>query len=897
MHVLPLDHHGPLDRPCPDYPESWLERPVFTRFQALAERLPDHPAIHDARGSIGYGELLREALAWGRAIDASIPPGQAVALALTVDRHYPAAMLGALASGRPYVPLDLSFPAARRAYILAHSGVAAVLVDADSAEAVRAWLPPQLAIRSREALPAAGDWRPGGRAEDPAYILYTSGSTGQPKGVVQNQRGLTHDVRQYTQAVRLGPDDVLSGLYSPNVNGAIRDIFGALLNGATLCLFDLRRQGFAAVAAAASTRRITIFHAMPPVLRAFLREGFPAATFADVRLLYLAGDRLFGSDLGLVRRHFPARALVYAGIGSTECATLYAHWFIPPGWPADGQVLPVGRELPERRLRLIDGDERPVKAGDIGEVVVSSPFLAQGYWKDPALTASRFVDDAVQPGYRCYRTGDLARLASDGLLEFLGRVDRQFKIRGFRVEPAETEARLRELAEVVDVSVQAVGEAQAATLVAYVVLAPGASAAALAARLGELLPAHQCPARIVSLDALPTLGNYKLDVRALPPVAPPPDPHPAGDPVLARIREVWASVGGSVPIGDDTAFGDAGGDSLKALEFQMALERAFARTLPLPWFSLAQTPAGLARRLHAGSDELPDKTLAQLLIFPPGGGVDRHALAVADGLQASFEVHLLDYPAEAMRTPGVVDIGTIARQIFEPVRGRLQPGRPTLLLGLSYGGRIAYEMAGLLTSAGHPVELLIIGDIPPDTRFGSKAIDGRRRQQGRHLELLAARIARALSRQLVLRPFLRFAVSDQLLARLHVLTSRHRGLAALRQKLSVILLKRQAHRWCPAPYPAATLLLISDDTRTDHPELPDDLGWSALCARLQCLPVSGTHVDYFCTPASLLQAIAKARLMAARGLRGKKVRRAVTKGRIMVRARVPGYSAHDAPQV
>jgi fengycin family lipopeptide synthetase E len=492
--MMPLDHDGP-DRSLRPFPAGDIEKPAAALFLEAATRDPHRLAIDDGALPLTYDALQRLAGAIAAELRASSERGP-VAIALPMGARFPAAMLAALACGRPYLPLDTGFPLERNAQIVAHAQPGLVVTDRATAAAARA-IAPSLPLVLVDDLPPAGrPFEVTATADDPAYILYTSGSTGRPKGVVQNQRGLLHDVMQYVNSVHLDTGDRLTQLYSPSVNGAIRDVYGALLTGGTLYPVDLRREGLRRLRSLLLDGKITILHAMPPVFRAVHealgQEPCPPA----VRLVYLAGDRIFTGDVARFRQATAPGTLLYVGIGSTENATIYRQWFLGHRTPVEGHLLPVGYPVPDRPSVLLAEDGTPVRPGETGEIVVTSRYMALGYWNEPALTATAFRPSPADPEARVFHTGDLGRERPDGLLEFVGRRDRQLKIRGYRVEPAETEAALRAIPGVADAAV--IGRSDGPTgprLAAFVAAAPGTTldAGSLAARLAASLPAHQRP--------------------------------------------------------------------------------------------------------------------------------------------------------------------------------------------------------------------------------------------------------------------------------------------------------------------------------------------------------------------------------------------------------------------
>lgn len=739
-----LDWNGPSDRPFRKMTPGFLGRGVFEVFEEAASRWAERPAIRCLRGVTTHGDLLEWARGIGAGLGALSGRGGVVGLALPVDRRFPAGMLGALGAGQMYVPLDLSQPGERLAHIMAHSGMGCVLACDETRGRLEGLVPKGCRVMDVDAMRAsAAGWQAVGDPGDAAYLLYTSGTTGRPKGVFQDQRGLMHDVMQYTNSVHFSELDATSLLYSPWVNGAIRDIYGALLNGGCLCMVDLKRDGFGAVAARMTEAGITLFHAMPPVLRSLLREVRDPAMMARVRLAYVAGDRLWGSDARLLRQVLPRGSHLYTGIGSTECATLFRQWFVPGDWPVDDGVMPVGYAVPDREVRILGEDGVEVGVGEAGIITVRGRTLARGYWRDEAGTASVFQGEPGDSGWVTFRTGDRGRLRPDGLLEFMGRGDRQVKVRGYRVELAEVEAAMRGVAGVEEAGVVSVGEGDEVSLVGFVQgLGEGAAAVAcVATALAERLPSYMRPALMVGMVALPRLGNGKLDLQALRGLAqermasvPCPGTGPLdldaptmdGDAVATRVLAEWRRVLGSPRAGVDGPWGRSGGDSLKALELTLALERAFGVRLSASLVDVEVTPRVLSGRvmaaLVAGAAETPEP-LGDLYIVPGLGGLTLHEVLLAEFLRNRFRVEVLGLTTLEEELERIHTIPDHARRCAEVVGEKTRPGTPVCLVGLSFGGRIVFELASQLRARGHVVTFLCVADIP--TKEGSVKLSNR----------------------------------------------------------------------------------------------------------------------------------------------------------------------------
>ncbi len=656
MTTQPLDFDGPTEHPFTQFPSAALERPVIDRFRAIADQYADHLAIDDGEQRFIYAELRQRVEHLARWLANHLPPDESpVALCFEHGAQFPLAVLAVLATGRAYLPLDLSFPEARNRRILTQAQIAALVTNRAHAQTAAELCPDGItplcldALDTRDGPPTLRDPRhalaphtqrdalsardqraagtstdigtghsatpantstlPSPSADSLAYILYTSGSTGVPKGVYQNQRNLLHDVLQYTNAIHLDATDRLTMLYSASVNGAIRDIYGALLNGASLHPLAFRQLGTKQLAMRIAEQGITLYHSVPTVFRELISALDPRQHhLSRIRLAYLAGDRLERRGVDAFRRHFPADALLYTGIGSTENATLYRHWFIRPHTPLDGPTVPVGRAIPDRDMALLDENGTRVPVGEPGQIVVTSRYLALGYWRDPELTQQCFSPAPHDPQARVFSTGDLGVLRPDGLLEFRGRQDHQVKIRGYRVELGAIEATLKALPGIQDAAVVArASHPDQTRLDAYLVLdrsthqgEPWGDLRQLRATLSDELPAHMIPATFTLLERLPLTANGKLERAALPL----PESAPTGNedqsiaprnPTEQTLAQLWQAVLAlSKPPGVHDNFFALGGHSLLMARLNIRIEAAFGIAIPLRTVFAGPTIATLA---------------------------------------------------------------------------------------------------------------------------------------------------------------------------------------------------------------------------------------------------------------------------------------------------------------
>ncbi len=652
-------HGGPRTEPL-----GWTVAAdtLCTAFAAQVARHAERPAVLADDGELTYRQLGSAVAATAAAIrDAVGDAGAGGGRAALLCRHGATTITGlfaALVSGRAYVPLEPSFPAERLAHILADSDPDVLLVDAAHAgwarELVTAAGRPGLAVvHIGLPSPDAGvhevivGLASAAAPEDPAYLLYTSGSTGEPKGVVQSHRNVLFGVANHVRNFALGPDDRTSVLTSFGYDMAVTDMFSAVLSGAAAVPSDIRTHGLAHLAQTLARHRVTVYHSTPTVYRYLLASLGPDGRLPAVRAVLLGGEEVTRHDVELARRHFAPNAVFVNGYGTTEIS-FAAQCHIGPDTELDHAVVPIGQALAGIEVVLVDADGR--RAGDTGEVVVRCAHVALGYRGLPELTAARF---GQFEGVRAYRTGDIARRLPDGRLVFLGRADRMVKIRGYRVELGEVESRLAALPGVGHAAVVARDTGggsgpRTKEIIAYAVPARGASVdpAELRCALARLLPDYMLPRAVVLVDALPMGPTGKLDVRELPePSAagaardgqagrttsvPSPagfeqagGPRGRGDRITAappaesgsevleeRIAAVWCAALDVEHVPHDVSFFELGGHSLVMALVQERLAEALGERIPLTRLVEHPTVAGLAEFLRAGppaADAAPDR--------------------------------------------------------------------------------------------------------------------------------------------------------------------------------------------------------------------------------------------------------------------------------------------------
>ena len=714
--IRPAPGFAPMERAA-------HEQTIHQRFEEQARAFPDRIAVSDGAVTWTYAELNRRANRVARRIVAEIGPGPAnVALLFSHGAPMIAGMLGALKAGKAYVPIEPGYPRERLDFLLESSEARAVVAGIIET--------PLAVDLGRGQLPIIpfGDDDPLGSDDNLdlavtpdalAYLLYTSGSTGQPKGVMQNHRNVLHFIRAYVNNLAVGPQDRLVLLASFAFDAAVMDIYGALFAGAELHPIDVKETGLGALARVIEARKITVYHSTPTLYRHLLAAAPRERGFSDVRVVVLGGEEAVRRDLEAFRERFPRDAVLINGLGPTE-STVTLQAFFDATTRTSGNTLPVGYPVDDTAILLLDAGGKPGKIR--GEIAVRSAFTALGYWRAPALSAAAFGPDPEGGTQRIYRTGDLGRILPDGQLEFLGRRDHQVKIRGIRVEPGEIETTLAQHPAVRESVVIARDDATGAkVLVAYVV-APGATVAELRSFLQEKLPAPLVPATFVALDALPLTSTGKVDRLALPALlvsaVPATEVAAPEQAIQVRLQRIWERVLGVTTIGVHDDFFDRGGHSLLALRLFLEIEKDLGKALPLAVLFRAPTIAALAAVL---AREGVESSWPSLVPIEARGSRTPffcvHAIGANVLNYRLLSRHLGDqqpfYGLQSRGLDGAHDphdcLEEMAAAYLQEVRA-VQPHGPYLIGGGSSGGIVAWEMAQQLRAAGEEVALLALID-------------------------------------------------------------------------------------------------------------------------------------------------------------------------------------------
>ncbi len=719
-------------------------------------RAPDAAAITFAGQCLSYRELdiASDCLA-RHLLDHGLQSGNRVAIYLQRGLELVTAILAILKSGGTYVPLDPDYPGARLEYMLLDSGAALLLSNRELASGLSGSGVRQVLLDD-VALSTGDDDRhlslPGIEAEQPAYLIYTSGSTGNPKGVIVTHRNLLSSTLARHSYYQDRPSVFLL-LSSVAFDSSVAGIFWALTSGARLVISEHRiEQDIGRLAACISEQGVTHTLCLPS-LYGLLLEHAAADRLASLRTVIVAGEAMPRRLLQLHRTSLPGVAL-YNEYGPTEATvwcSVYDTSDHDPGIP-----VPIGKPVANARIFILDSEQRPLPPGIPGELYVGGAGVACGYLNKPEATAEKFV--TVNPGTveeRLYRSGDLARYLPDGNIEFLGRADRQMKLRGYRIEPAEIESAVLRYPGVQQVVVVLgdksdsgadIGPGRAARLIAFFTTDPGVvvDSDVLRDHLVKLLPAYMIPASFQRLDTMPLLPNGKVDVAALHEL--PNETDDTGELLVEPrnsterlLADIWCDVLQLDTVSVYDNFFELGGDSILSIHVVSKVNQQGLSLSPNDLFNFP-TIARLEARIRAAQTKgrpvdqphgVYDVTPSLRNTADSRNGVvlpsivaesARHPLIlvhmgnkIASEIQSHMHwdqpVYILSAYWEFADLDRHMSVEQLADRNIAELRA-LQPLGPYYLGGFSMGATIALEMAHRLRLAGDKVALLFLLDPP-----------------------------------------------------------------------------------------------------------------------------------------------------------------------------------------
>ena len=593
-----------------EFPIEDVETSIPARFEKMVRMYPEHLAFKIVDQTATYAEINSLANQFACDLVDKLGLGsEPIGLLIENGVELLVAMFGILKAGKFVVSVDPKFPAERAKAIFAESQVRLIVTDATHKSL--AWTlceyAANLTIDTRNPSLAVKNLDLAISATAPAFLLYTSGSTGHPKGVINNHRSLLYSVMERTNEFHLCQNDKMSLLTSGTAN-AIANSLRTLLSGASLHAVDIRRRGVAGLANWLLEEEITVCSIGVSLFREFCKTHTVEEPFDDLRILGLRSESVLKSDFDLYKNHFPASCLLVNGITVAE-AGLLAMYFIDHHTEVCGHEVPIGYAVKNKDISLIDDDGEDVGFNRVGEIVVRSRYLSPGYWNNSDLTAAKFKADPQDPDKVIYCTGDLGMMLPDGCLIHKGRKDFRLKIRGYGVDLVEAENALRSHPIVNDAIVVGRQYDEGDTrLIAYFTssIESGPTTSELRKYLSQVLADYMIPSAFIRLDVLPVTLNGKIDRRALPdPDRRRPDlDNPFVAPrthVEKTVARIVSECTGIEPVGIYDSFFDLGGDSLTLARLVSRVNVAFERDVPVQYLYESATVAGIARWLEAAA--------------------------------------------------------------------------------------------------------------------------------------------------------------------------------------------------------------------------------------------------------------------------------------------------------
>lgn len=721
------------------FPEADLDQSIVERFEQMVRHHGPDDAVRTDRTSCTYDELNaatnRVAHAVLAATDDSDDP---VVVLVAGDISPVVATFGVLKAGKIYVPLDPG-PVGKLVDVVNDAGARVIVTQSDDLEMAKA-----VAERTDAAVIDIEDLGDGADSDPSIHvspdsisrILYTSGSTGTPKGVTRSHREVLAVARGLVERFKIAPSDRIGMLGPVTFSGSASDMFLALLTGACLLPFDVKRRGLTRMRGWLRYDMPTSFYVVPSLFRSFIRTLPDDIVFASVRHIRFGAEPLYRADFDAFRRHFCPESVATNSLGSTEVG-VFARFFMDGQTKIETEDVPSGYEAEVGAVTLVDDDGKPVPDGTPGNIRVRTKTTAR-YWNAPALNAESFIDGP--DGEVLYRTGDRAVIDEDGCLHYLGREDRLVKVRGNRVETGEVELVIHEMPGVLDVAVKGHTDADNDTrLIAYVVTErkSGPKSSDVRAFATDRLASHAVPAQFVLLAELPRTARGKLDWDALP------DPEEApssgsGDPMdhLERtLVAIWQRQLKVTKVGVHDDFFDLGGSSIEALAMFSAVAEETSYDLAPTVLINAPTIRQLADLMRVGAG---GRHQDSLIVLRPSG-IRTPVAAVHGGGGGIFfargmvgHIHP-DRPVFGLQAKGFDGVPGRYRSIEDIAAGYIAelqtavPQGPYAIVGLSFGGLVAWEMGQQLTRAGETVTMVGLLDTKPRRRMSGEvraAIEG-----------------------------------------------------------------------------------------------------------------------------------------------------------------------------
>jgi len=847
-----------------------LERSVPERFEKIVRLYPDNVAVKTPDQVLTYAQLNamanRVAHTLVRARGSNPEP---IGLLFKTGESLIGSLIGVLKTGKFFVILDPSFPTARITASLRETSTELILTDRQNFSLAKQLSDGVRQVMELECIDSNVSTEDLGLQIAPdalAYVVYTSGSTGHPKGVVLNHRGRLHIVSSFTNTCHVCEKD-RSVLLTSGTGNAVANSLFALLNGAALLPFDVKKEGVSRLANWIMEERISLCSVSAPLFRKLCESLSGEELFPDLRLVRLTSEASYKSDIDLYKKYFPPTCLLANMLCPTE-AGLLRTYLIDHNTEIETSEVPVGYAVEDKEIQLLNDQGNEVGFNEIGEIVVRSEYLSRGYWNQPDLTAAKFKSDPNGGEARSYFTGDMGLMLPDGCLVHKGRKDFRIKIRGYGVDISEVESVLLSYESVGEAVVvpqrNALGEAY---LVAYFTsnVERGPSVSEVRSFLGQRLTDYMIPSHFVLLGSLPRTPNGKVDRRALPaPNHSRPDLAtvycPARKPVERKLVKIWEETLAIYPVGIHDNFFDLGGHSLAAASALAKVKEEFHVDLPVGIFVTAPVIEELAKQIEQKQDNWLTQNWSYLFQLETGGGRSPvYLLPGGIGGDDEFFVYARlaryiggEHPVYGLKARSAqgtqhaqASVNEMAADYLSEIRS-LQPVGPYYLVGECAGGIVAYELARQVHAQGQEIALLILMDTPRPNLF----LEVARRLRRRFLPVLESHTVRGLgdlTQQLRGRAFMekfsylvsnREKIVPQLVADREIFQSSEVDNPREYVQRSY---SRAIYRYRPKAYVGRLILLVHDDIERADPTL----GWKKFVrGGIEVCTVPGNHNTY-----------------------------------------------------
>jgi amino acid adenylation domain-containing protein len=694
------------------------------------EQYEDKKLVVTTRESVTYREAHRRSNVICFELQKIAKDKKGVGVGLFLKDHCAIvpAMMGVLKSQNYIVPLDVNYPKSTLIYIFQNVGIEIILTVSRYFDQVRSLAGDKITVLNLDEIDLeqeAADPDIKCSPEDMIQILFTSGSTGRPKGAIEDYRYLLDMVYGLVAGKIYKPEERFIQFATFTYTAPHVLYFTGLAMGFTICHYDVQEDGLADLPKWIHQQEITNLQCTPTLFRNLVNVFSPDETFPSVDLISLGAEKRLSKDIQDIKKHFPNVTRIRMGYSATETQSVCSATF-PVDYDFGQKELPSG--MPRASIKVYIWDEygKELPAGEEGEIVVYGDAMARGYINNPELTRERFIPDPERPGWQYVKTGDLGKFRPDGQLVHLGRIDNMVKIRGIRVELDSIERLMLSFPGVVQVASRVFEDERGnKRLATYFVTEKGVRApvSELRKHLAEQLPVHQLPHYLIELDELPltTGGKVALNQLLPPNMVRPPLSNgyvtPA-DELEEKLVAIWEERIGVNGIGVMDDFFELGGDSLIGALLFAQVEEVLGKNLPVSTLLKATTIRDQARLIRGEDIELSFAPIIPIntkgdrepMFFIPGkGGYPTRVRHLARKIDPGTPIYALqdlviDHPNQALRS-----VESIATFYLSEIRKRFPQG-PRILVGESFGGLIAYEMAQQILKTGEAAPLLIMLD-------------------------------------------------------------------------------------------------------------------------------------------------------------------------------------------